>query len=314
MKLFSKKSAADVPRRRQNPDGSRVTRATEADLEQNYTFRRNRTLTGSSSSLVNSVNEFGADMKSSRTHVHHLTYQRRRIASVLMGILIVIAVLAGLLYEITARPVVTVANNTPQDRVRYEKAIDDYLGAHPIERLRIMLNEQQLGVYLHQTVPEVLSVRQEGFAGFSATQFELTMREPVASWIIGGKQYFVDESGVSFEKNYYEMPGVSVIDKSGVQQSTGTAVASTRFLAFIGRTVSVARQQGLVVKQAVIPQGTIRELDVILEGHAYAIKFSLDRPVGEQVEDMKRAVGYFTGKGQSPEYIDVRVSGKAFYK
>jgi hypothetical protein len=44
------------------------------------------------------------------------------------------------------------------------------------------------------------------------------------------------------------------------------------------------------------------------------VKFSVDRAVGEQAEDAARAVRYLDGKGMSPEYLDVRISGKAFYK
>lgn len=315
MSLFSKKSA-DVPRRRQSNSGDeRRDRQAVRDMEQNHTFRRNRTLTGSLSSTVVSANETNSDLQSTRTHAHHLARHRRKLGGVLGVVVAAIIVLSALIFDLTVEPVITPSDHAIQlDEKRYSDAIKEYFSAHPFERLRIALDVQRLTDYLHQVTPEVSMVTQQGFAGFSKTEFKVTIRQPIAGWVIGGKQYFVDAQGVPFETNYYSIPSVSVVDQSGVQQTAGTAVASTRFLTFVGRTVSLSAKQGMIVKQAIIPQGTTRELEVQLEGYSYPIKLSLDRPVGEQVEDMERAVAYFEIKKQTPQYIDIRVSGKAFYK
>ncbi len=316
MKLFSKKSADEAPRRRQQAAGDqRRERALERSQDSNTTFLRNRTLTGSLSTSVSSANELNGDLQSSRTQAHHLTHQRRKLVSALLGTILVIVVLSGILFDLTVRPVVTSADHAVSlDVGRYEHAIREYLAQRPIERFRIALDQNRLTEYLRETVPEVATVEQDGNAGFGATEFRFTMREPIAGWIISGKQYFVDDQGVPFDRNYYETPVVSVVDQSGVQQAAGAAVASNRFLAFVGRTVSEAKLEGLVIQKATIPAGTTRQLQVELEGRAYPIKLSLDRPVGEQVEDMKRAVEYFDSKKQTPAYVDIRVSGRAYFK
>lgn len=312
---FRKNKSDGIPRRRQAGSGEvRQERATEADLEQNYTFRRNRTLTGSLSSNVSSAAEHTGDLQSSRTHAHHLTLQRRKIGSVLGVVLIIVACLAGLIYNLTATPVVRSSAALASESVRYENAINDYLNRHPIERLRFALDNKRLDDYLRVQVPEVAQARQNGYAHPGATDFTVTMRRPIASWIIGGKQYFVDEEGIPFEKNYYETPIVQVVDQSGVQQAPGTAIASSRFLGFVGRIVAEAKLAGLVVEKAIIPTGTTRQLEVVVQGRGYPIKLSLDRLPAVQVEDMKAAIGYFDSKQQTPQYIDVRVSGKAFYR
>jgi cell division septal protein FtsQ len=313
---FRKKQSDAAPRRRQQAGDARRERASEAaEIDQNHTFRRNRTLTGSLSSRVSSATETTGDLKSSRTHAHHLTLQRRKIAGVLMVVLVIAGMIAGLLFNLTATPVVTSSDHAlTLEASRYEKAINDYLAVRPIERLRFSLNEERLSDYLRQAVPEVADVEQDGFAYPGATDFTLTMRRPIASWIIGGKQNFVDGEGISFEKNYYETPTVSVIDQSGVQQEAGTAVASSRFLAFVGRVVAEAKTAGLTVEQAIIPVGTTRQLEVKVQGRAYPIKLSLDRGPAVQVEDMEHAIAYFDTHQQTPQYVDVRVSGKAFYR
>ncbi|MNT76825.1 hypothetical protein D3C72_2158760 [compost metagenome] len=60
--------------------------------------------------------------------------------------------------------------------------------------------------------------------------------------------------------------------------------------------------------------GTTREIDLRIRGVSSYIKLLIDRPVGQQIEDLTRALAYLKSKGQEPTYIDVRVSNKAFYK
>ena len=91
-------------------------------------------------------------------------------------------------------------------------------------------------------------------------------------------------------------------------------LASDRFIGFIGRTVSRLQTQGFTASKVVLPASTTRQLLVSIEGLPYPIKFSVDRSAGEQAEDAARSVRYLAGKGITPEYLDVRVPGKAYYK
>lgn len=319
MRLFTRQKSDSVPRRRQSPTAGSARREAAdrmgAASESNTTFRRNRTLTGSLSSRVSSVNERQADLKSPRIHIHDLTKQRRTIGSVLAATIIVCIAIGGLLLQFTARPVAAAADGSISlQHDRYEKIIDEYLSRHPVERLRFVLNEARLNEYVQQRLPEVSRVNAGGAAGFGAGEFQVSVRSPLVSWMIGSSQYFVDASGVSFQKNYYDAPTVKIVDRSGVEQTAGMAIASSRFLNFVGRSVSTAKNYGLIVEQAIIPQGTTRQIELRAAGHEYPVKLSLDRSVGEQVEDMNRAITFLENKNIRPQYIDVRVSGKAFYK
>lgn len=278
-------------------------------------FRRNRTLTGSLSSRVASAGEQAADLQSSRTQAHHLARQRRKVSSIFVGVVGASAVCAGLVYEMTARPVVSPTDQSVSlQHQRYQAAIDEYLARHPVERLRFVTDKDRLQDYITRALPEVAAIEPGGFAGLGASQFTVTLRKPIASWLIGQTQYFVDASGVPFQTNYYDTPSVRIVDESGIQQAPGTAIASSRFLNFVGRAVSVAARYGMTVDQAIIPPDTTRQLQLKITGHAYPFKLSLDRPVGEQIEDMSKVVAYLDSKKLTPQYVDVRVSGKAYYK
>jgi hypothetical protein len=320
MAAFSKfsKKKSDAPRRRQGVVSDAVRRDDQEELKQlsNTTFRRNRTLTGSLSSQVSSAGESPqSDLQSPRTHAHHLARQRRRLSGVLAVVAVVGLALAGLLYEFTANPVVAASDGAVSlQKSRYEKVVDDYLSRHPVERLRFVLDKERLNDFVTHELPEVVSVNPEGSAGFGASSFSVTLRKPLVSWLIGSTQYYVDASGVPFQLNYYDIPIVKIVDQSGVQQSAGTAIASSRFLNFVGRAVSEAQSYEMNVDQAIIPANTTRQIELKLKDHAYPVKLSLDRSVGEQVEDMKRAVSYMDANNIKPQYVDVRVSGRAFYR
>jgi hypothetical protein len=309
-----KKRKAELPRRRQLSD-ERIAEETRQSAAGRALFKRNRTLTGSLSSSVSSATELSGDLRSPRAHVHHLVAHRRRLGSIFTMTLLAIIFLTWLLYEFTAGIQVTpVDSSVVLQQDRYKKALDDYFSIHPIERLRPLLNESQLNEYVGKVAPEVASLHAAGAAGFATSQFDIDLRKPVAGWLIGATQYYVDDKGIAFQLNYFDQPAVKISDQSGVPQTVGTAVASSRFLGFVGRAVVIAHDYGMTVEQAVIPAGTTRQVELKIAGHSYPAKLSLDRPVGEQIEDMQRAIAYLDSKKVSPRYIDVRVSGKAYYQ
>ncbi len=313
MGLFQKKS--DTPRRRQADLKNTPTRQVSPSA-QNDMFRRNRTLTGSTSNQL-SNNHHDTNLQSPRTHAHNLALRRRKVGGILIIVIIGGAVLYWLLSQFTAQVNIVVSDTTlsrPLKAESYASVISKYLDLNPMARLRFGLDKQGLTSYLIRVMPEVASVSQDSGVSPGITNFTLTMRRPVAGWSLGGKQYFVDANGVAFEQNYFGNPDVQIVDNSGVSVQQGSAVASNRFLGFVGRIVSLAQGYGYKVTQAVLPLGTTRELEVTISNVTPKVRLSIDRPAGEQAEDMNNALKYLAAKGGNPTYVDVRVSGKAFYQ
>lgn len=310
MSLFTKKQS-DVPRRRLDE------RAIDSSVSSNI-FRRNRTLTGSTSNHLGGINA-KTDLESPRTHIHSLSIQRRKIAGILAIVMISIVLTWTLISNFTASVAVSVHDasiSKAVDNSSYEKVIQDYFGFNPVSRLSFFLDQSALTSYVSSKLPEVAVVSKRGIVGIGKTNFAITMRTPVAGWQINNKQYYVDSKGFPFQKDYFGEPVVQIVDNSGIStpQSGTTAIASNRFLSFVGHAVYLSKQNGYTVTQAALPANTTRELELRLKEGNYLVKLSIDRPVGEQIEDMVSAVGYFASHGQSPEYIDIRVSGKAFYR
>jgi hypothetical protein len=218
-----------------------------------------------------------------------------------------------LILQFTASAAVSAVGISAQLDQQYEKVIQDYLATRPVERLRFLMNRDSLNNYVKAKLPEVASIDIGDHGGFGKTVFNVSIREPLVGWSIQGKQQYVDASGTAFTRNYYPAPSVQIVDNSGIRPESGQ-VASNRFLSFVGRAVGLAKVQGYKVIQVAIPAATTRQVELRIEGLDYPVKLSVDRGAGEQIEDMVRSIHWFQQHIQPPQYIDVRVSGKVFYR
>lgn len=304
MAFGSKKQKTSVPRRRVPQDVEFDQLAPTISGQ----FRRNQTL---SSYRHNTPEE------SERQKAHHLALQRRKLGSIFAIVSAAAILLLLLLWQLVAQVHVTTSSkqlSTPFEATDYEAVINDYYGLNPAQRLRFALNTDGLTTYVSSRLPEVEQIKIAGTPGLAQANFTITFRSPVAGWQINSRQKYVDANGVVFEKNYYDAPSVQIIDESGIDAQQGTAIASSRLLGFLGRVVAVAGERGYSVERAILPAGTTREVDVYIIDNPTRIKFSIDRGAGEQVEDMDRVLQFLSGRGITPEHIDVRVSGRAAYQ
>jgi len=320
MRLWSKKQQSAIPARRRERDAARAARPSETELESRYSFRRNRTMTGSLVSEIGSASEANAQLKSPRVQAHDLRRHRRRLVWVLFGIVGISAGLFFLVWESIITPRAVMASNstsqTTFDAHAYNETIEKYLVKHPAQRFRFSLRRDQLSEYLQTNgFPEVDSIDGEvGNDGFGIKSITVHMRRASVVWTTADTKLYVDSMGVAFARNYYDTPTVSVVDQSGIQAKGNQVLVSNRFLGFIGRLVGAIEANGYRVTQIIIPTNTTRQVEMVLGGVAYPIKLSVDRPVGEQAEDAIRAVRYFAKHNTSPRYLDIRVSGRAYYQ
>ncbi len=315
--MFSKRSSRaneSVPRRRRIAEDEFEAGAAphkkqaEEKPQQQTQFRRNQTL---SSYRHNTPEE------SSRQKAHHLALQRRKLGGIFLIVAIAAVALALLLWQLIAQIHITTSTKQLATSFKvepYEAAINSYLAVNPAQRLRFALDEAALSTYVSNELPEVEKVSVTGSSGVAESTASITFRTPVAGWQINGKQYYVDASGVVFQKNYYDTPKVQIVDESGVSPEQGTSIVGSRVLGFLGKVVAQAQSRGYTVVKAVLPQGTTRELDIYFDGTPTYVKFSIDRGAGEQSEDADRSIKYLRSHGVTAKYIDVRVAGRAAYR
>ena len=105
-------------------------------------------------------------------------------------------------------------------------------------------------------------------------------------------------------------PSIEIID-----ENSGAGNITTRMSEYIGQLEADFRDLNYTPVKAVIPAGSIREVDFYLEGFSGRIKTIIDRGTAVTAEDADRMLRYLTGQGIGEfEYIDVRIDSKAFWK
>lgn len=286
-----------------------------SDQNESYAFRRSRTLTGSLSNEVRSATERNASLRSDRLKHHDLKQTRRRIMWLLTGCLAAIGIIYVLLGQFI--PSVTIVAPTylaAEQKAVYQEAIQSYLGSHPGERFHATLSASSLTAYVQATHAEVQQVTVEPGSFLAPGHATITLRTAVAVWTLQDKRYYIDEHGVAFTAAPRTPPSLVVEDNTGIDPADSSAVASERMIHYIGRLVTLVQQSGFKITKVELPANTSRQVVVYLEGRGYPVRTYLDRDVAAQAADVVNAVNYFDSKGVRPEYVDVRVSSKAFYK
>lgn len=108
------------------------------------------------------------------------------------------------------------------------------------------------------------------------------------------------------EKNYQIR--AEIVDEDGASQ------LSARTEEYIAQLEQDLTDNHLSVVKFLLPTGKSRELYVDLAGYSYYFKVNMDRDTATTAEDILRMVDYLTEREIQPEYVDVRVEGRAYYK
>ena len=107
-------------------------------------------------------------------------------------------------------------------------------------------------------------------------------------------------------------PSIEVVDE---HSGSSNEQITNRMREYIGQAEVDFRDLGYKPVKAVLPVGTVREVDFYLEGQSGYIKMWIDRDTAPSVEDADRLLRYLKGQGINEfQYIDVRLPYKAYWK
>lgn len=256
--------------------------------------------------------------QSERQRLKRLRALRRRMAVVLAAIVVLLVLGLSLLSQFTGSISTVVATDSnivlsDDDIDRYRTIVDKYFADNSFERFGFARRNSVLLQYVMNEAPEVSAIKISP-SGIASGKVEVTVRQPVAMWINGNQTDFVDSDGVVFDRNYYATPSIAIEDNSGVQLDGGVATSSS-FLSFVGKTaVALSEKEGLQVERVVIPQGSARYVEFYLSGRNYPFKAQITRDATSQAHDIAVMTRYIDSHGISPQYVDCRVEGKAYWK
>lgn len=106
-------------------------------------------------------------------------------------------------------------------------------------------------------------------------------------------------------------PTIEIID----EDTTPGSQITSRMREFVAQVEVDLTELGLKATRAVVPSGSLRQVNIYLDGKNGYIKTLLDRGAGVTAEDISRMLNYLESIGVGDfEYIDVRIEGKAYYK
>ena len=155
---------------------------------------------------------------------------------------------------------------------------------------------------------------------FRVTSVSIIFLVIIAVLIIVAVNYFASkreeeaEAPVAIETTTVKTPEptIEIIDEGST--STEGRITS-RMREYIASAEADFRDLDLAPIKAVLPAGSIREVDFYLEGYPGRIKMLIDRGSAVSVEDASRVLRYLAENGITEyEYIDVRIEGKAYWK
>ena len=109
-------------------------------------------------------------------------------------------------------------------------------------------------------------------------------------------------------------PTEKYVIKAEVVDEDSVGFVSARAEEYIVQLEQDLTNYGFNVVKFVLPSGTSRELYVDVTGVDYYFKVNMDKDAAVTAEDINRMVKYLTEREIRPEYVDVRVDGKAYYK
>lgn len=254
--------------------------------------------------------------KSDRQKERDLRTWRRKLS----GVLLIITLICGLgLFGLSqfSGSFSDVTTNAPTlqpaDADKYKRIINEYLSKNPFERFQFARRNNNLTNYVAEQTPEIKAIKIQQ-SGMLLGKLVLDFREPVAMWTVAGVTSYVDAEGVVFTRNYFATPAVTIADNSGATVNND-AVASLRFLRFVGQVTAELNKNDSTVKRVVIPLGAIRYIEFYLTDRKYPFRAQIDRDATVQATDIATIIGYLDTSRITPSsYVDVRVAGKAYWK
>lgn len=109
-----------------------------------------------------------------------------------------------------------------------------------------------------------------------------------------------------FSKTY--TPTVEIIDEAGAEYITDKIKTT------VGMLEEDLQEYGYKVAKVIVPAKTAREIDVYIEKITPYFKVHVDRNTAGTAEDIKRMIDFLDKKNKKPNYVDVRLAGRAYYK
>jgi len=207
-----------------------------------------------------------------------------------------------------------------QDSSVYQVAAQKTLKKSIFNRSKLTINTTKIADDLEQQFPELSEVVVNIPIAGHRLVFEIEPAKP--SLILESKTsntFIIDEKGRAVVKatdvvDLKRLDIPLVIDESSITIEKGRPVLTKDEVGFISDLYKQMKIAKKSIKTIKLPQ-IANEVHVSFTDKSYHVKFNIYSNLRVQVGAMLASEGKFSKDGQIPKsYIDVRVSGKVFYK
>lgn len=236
----------------------------------------------------------------------------------IMNILLVISIIAGLVFclILKPRPKTVVSSDIYHSSEVYEAAANKAFSALR-NKTKLTLDERGIIGALKKQFPEIDAVKIEVPIVSQIPTLRIAVAAPTFNFSSNNNLYVVGSNGVvaGLSSQLAGASGLpSIIDQSGFAAEPGKQVLGTEVIAFINTLLAQCRRAGVSVQSLTLPAAA-QQLDLRAENQPYFVKFYLGGDALNQVGQYLAAKHKFDSENSQPrEYLDVRVTGKIFYK
>lgn len=249
----------------------------------------------------------------------------QRIGSKHILSIIIIIIFFLLSVGLDTRPKIVVLGNTSnrfalQDQKVYEQAAHTMLGKSFANNNKLTINTAAVAAQLQSQFPEVHAVSISlPFIGRKPTVY-IQPATPQIVLSTSSGQFILDSNGraLAAYTSATDLPSDRAVpivtDQSGLTFKKGDVVLSSQSVAFIAEVAGQFQAKGIKAETWTLPAGA-SQLNVKVSGVPYSVKFNLQGSAKEQAGTFLAVKQRLDGEHTVPaEYIDVRVSGRAYYK
>jgi hypothetical protein len=241
---------------------------------------------------------------------------------------VIIAVIIGfsLIYVFTLDdndPKVLVINDVKPNFLQplsvYQSAASKILSQSLLNRSKLTINTDEVAAKLVKEYPEIVNasvvvpiVDHTPIVEIQPAVSAVILSNSTGDFVIDEQGNDVSQIQSSLVSQFASLPLVT--DQSGLIVKSGEPVLSTTAIQFLDVVTDQFRVKGIKVQSmtlAPIPY----QLNVQLAGDSYYIKFNLQGNARLEVGTYFATSAYLSSQNITPgQYIDVRVSGKAYYQ
>jgi cell division septal protein FtsQ len=203
---------------------------------------------------------------------------------------------------------VNVTTPTEADNVKSE--VQTLLGKSMTQDNLLTLDTGKLAANLITLDPELKAVEVHRIWPHGI-QVTVTQKQPALGWSTGNQNYLLDRDGTVIGS----LPSGStlpvVVDGSNLPVQKGQQVVTANFVTFCNDLLANLPSTGLSATGLRV-QDTTFDL-YVKTNKGYQLIFDTTRPAADEIADLKTVLHTLAGKAPT-QYIDMRISGKAYYQ